>query len=50
MHEYNENLFCWNAAEPSAKPKDTALINSEQVPWGKGEKNLEKRSEKDFWN
>ena len=30
---------------PPSKPKYYLMMDSGQVPWGKGEKNLEKRSE-----
>ena len=36
-----------NPAGPSAKAKYSWETDSELVPWGKGEKNLEQRSEID---
>ena len=36
---------CLNQAAPSAKAKYYWETDSEQVPWGKGEKHLEQRSE-----
>ena len=36
---------CGNPAAPSAKAKYSWETDSEPVPWGKGEKNLEQRSE-----
>jgi hypothetical protein len=39
--------FCLNLAAPSAKAKYYWETDSEQVPWGKGEKHLEQRSEID---
>ena len=36
-----------NPAGPSAKAKYSWETDSEPVPWGKGEKNLEQRSEID---
>ena len=38
---------CVNPAGPSAKAKYSPETDSEPVPWGKGEKNLEQRSEID---
>ena len=38
---------CVNPAGPSAKAKYSSETDSEPVPWGKGEKNLEQRSEID---
>ena len=38
---------CVNQAGPSAKAKYSPETDSEPVPWGKGEKNLEQRSEID---
>ena len=38
---------CLNIAAPSAKAKYSWETDSEPVPWGKGEKNREERSEKD---
>jgi len=38
---------CVNLAGPSAKAKYDWETDSEQVPWGKGEKNFEQKSEKD---
>ena len=35
---------CLNPAVPSAKAKYSWETDSEPVPWGKGEKNLEQRS------
>ena len=32
---------------PPSKPKYSCVTDSELVPWGKGEKNLDKRSEID---
>ena len=37
--------FCVNSAAPSAKAKYSWETDSEQVPWGKGEKNPEQGSE-----
>ena len=37
--------FCLNKGGPPSKSKYYLLTDSEQVPWGKGEKNLDKRSE-----
>ena len=37
--------FCVNLPEPSGKAKYYWETDSELVPWGKGEKNLEQRSE-----
>ena len=37
--------FCGNLAAPSAKAKYSWETDSEPVPWGKGEKNREQRSE-----
>jgi len=34
-----------NPAGPSAKPKYSSMTDSEQVPWGKGEKNPVEGSE-----
>ena len=36
---------CLNMGGPPSKPKYYLLTDSEPVPWGKGEKNLDKRSE-----
>ena len=36
---------CVNPAGPSAKAKYSPETDSEPVPWGKGEKHLEQRSE-----
>ena len=36
-----------NLAGPPAKPKYDLVTDSEQVPWGKGEKNPDKGSEID---
>ena len=38
---------CMKPAGPSAKAKYSPETDSEPVPWGKGEKNLEQRSEID---
>ncbi len=38
---------CVKLAGPSAKAKYDWETDSEQVPWGKGEKNFEQKSEKD---
>ena len=38
---------CLNLAGPSAKAKYSPETDSEPVPWGKGEKNREQRSEID---
>ena len=38
---------CVNLAGPSAKAKYDWETDSEQVPWGKGEKYFEQKSEKD---
>ena len=38
---------CVKLAGPSAKAKYSPETDSEPVPWGKGEKNLEQRSEID---
>ena len=38
---------CVNLPGPSGKDKYSLETDSEQVPWGKGEKNLEQRSEID---
>ena len=38
---------CLNLAGPSAKAKYSWETDSEPVPWGKGEKNREQRSETD---
>ncbi len=35
---------------PPSKPKYISMTDSEQVPWGKGEKNPKKGSEKKTWN
>ena len=39
---------CLNLPEPSGKAKYYWETDSEQVPWGKGEKNPDKGSEIDF--
>ena len=39
--------FCVNQPEPSGKAKYIWETDSELVPWGKGEKHLEQRSEID---
>ncbi len=39
--------FCGNLPEPSGKAKYSCETDSEQVPWGKGEKNPEQGSEID---
>jgi len=39
--------LCLKKGEPPSKPKYVFKTNSEQVPWGKGEKNPKKGSEKD---
>ena len=38
---------CLNLAAPSAKAKYYWETDSEQVPWGKGEKDFEQKSEKE---
>ena len=38
-------IFCVNLPGPSGKAKYYWETDSELVPWGKGEKNLEQRSE-----
>ena len=38
---------CMNSPGPSGKAKYSPETDSEPVPWGKGEKNLEQRSEID---
>ena len=38
---------CLNMGGPSSKPKYSLTTDSEQVPWGKGEKNPDKGSEID---
>ena len=38
---------CLNLPGPSGKAKYSSETDSEPVPWGKGEKNLEQRSEID---
>ena len=38
---------CLNMGGPSSKPKYSLATDSEQVPWGKGEKNPDKGSEID---
>jgi len=40
-------LSCWNQGGPPSKPKYILVIDSEQVPWGKGEKDPYLGSEKD---
>ena len=37
---------CLNMGGPSSKAKYSLPTDSERVPWGKGEKHLEQRSEK----
>ncbi len=39
--------FCVNQPEPSGKAKYSSETDSEQVPWGKGEKYSEQESEID---
>ena len=39
---------CLNMGGPSSKPKYSLTTDSEQVPWGKGEKNPDKGSEIEF--
>ena len=39
---------CLNIGGPSSKAKYSWLTDSEQVPWGKGEKNPDKGSETDL--
>ena len=39
--------ICLKIGEPPSKPKYVFKTNSEQVPWGKGEKNPKKGSEKE---
>ncbi len=36
---------CLNMGGPSSKPKYSSMTDSEQVPWGKGEKHPDKGSE-----
>ena len=36
---------CSNLGGPPSKPKYSTVTDSEQVPWGKGEKNAETASE-----
>ena len=38
---------CSNIRGPPSKPKYSSVTDSEQVPWGKGEKNPDKGSEID---
>lgn len=38
---------CLNMGGPSSKAKYSLKTDSEQVPWGKGEKYFEKKDEKD---
>ena len=38
---------CSNIGGPPSKPKYSLVTDSEQVPWGKGEKNPDKGSEID---
>ena len=39
--------FCLNMGGPSSKAKYSSVTDSEQVPWGKGEKHPYKGSETD---
>ena len=39
---------CLNMGGPLSKPKYYSVTDSEQVPWGKGEKNPYEGSEKDL--
>jgi len=43
----SKTVICLNKGEPPSKPKYVFKTNSEQVPWGKGEKNPKKGSEKE---
>ena len=38
---------CLNMGGPPSKPKYSSTTDSEQVPWGKGEKHPDKGSERD---
>ena len=40
--------FCLNLGRPLSKAKYSLLTDSEQVPWGKDEKNPDKGSEIEF--
>ena len=40
--------FCGNLGGPPSKPKYSSMTDSEQVPWGKGEKNHNTWSEKNL--
>lgn len=40
--------YSLNIGWPHSKPKNILMIDSKKVPWGKGEKNLENRSEKNL--
>ena len=37
--------FCLNMGGPPSKPKYSCMTDSEQVPWGKGEKHPDEGSE-----
>ena len=39
---------CLNMGGPPSKPKYSSVTDSEQVPWGKGEKNPDEGSETDL--
>ena len=39
---------CLNSGGPLSKPKYSSVTDSEQVPWGKDEKNPDKGSEIEF--
>ena len=39
---------CLNMGGPPSKPKYYSVTDSEQVPWGKGEKNPDEGSETDL--
>lgn len=47
--DYIENQSWWKIGGPPSKPKYSVLTESEQVPWGKGEKNP-KKGVKRHWN
>ncbi len=44
------DLSCLNIGGPPSKPKYFSITDSEQVPWGKGEKNPLEGSEIESWN
>ncbi len=47
MSKAEHEKFRLNMGGPPSKPKYSLATNSEQVPWGKGEKNPKKGSEID---